>query len=86
VEDDGRGLDLARIEERATALGVSAQGRGEESLSELVFTPGLSTSETFLSGRGVGLGAVRADLEHAGYVVLVSSKFGKYTRFVLRPA
>ena len=86
IEDDGRGLDLARIEERAAALGVDVKGRGKDSLSELVFTPGLSTSATLLSGRGVGLGAVRADLEQAGYTVEVSSKFAKNTRFVIRPA
>ena len=86
VEDDGRGLDLAKIEERAAALGVDVKGKRSESLSELVFTPGLSTSETLLSGRGVGLGAVRADLERAGYVVEVSSKVGKCTRFVIRPS
>jgi HAMP domain-containing protein/HPt (histidine-containing phosphotransfer) domain-containing protein len=82
VEDDGAGLDLRRLEERAVALG--AQGSG----ADLVFTPGLSTLDTasLLAGRGVGLSAVRADLAAIGYAITVTFETGKYTRFVIRPA
>jgi len=88
IEDDGRGLDMDRIEERASELGLSASEQWTDK-SELVFAPGLSTSSSAsgtLSGRGVGLGAVRADVERAGYRVEVKSKAGKYTRVILRPA
>ncbi len=87
LEDDGRGLDMDRIEERAAELGLGAKEQWADK-SELVFAPGLSTAASAsgtLSGRGVGLGAVRADLERAGYLVEVKSKAGKYTRVFLRP-
>jgi len=87
VEDDGRGLDLARIEERAAALeGERSQEWNDR--SELVFLPGLTTSDgaSALAGRGVGLGAVRADLGRAGYDVEIKSKQGKYTRLSIRAA
>lgn len=86
-EDDGRGLDMDRIEERAAELGVDASEQWTDR-SELVFAPGLSTSASSgtLSGRGVGLGAVRADVERVGYRVEVKSKPGKYTRVRLYPA
>lgn len=84
VEDDGQGMDLAQITERAAAIGHDpAVG----SVQELAFLPGLSTARRpgDLAGRGVGLYAVRAELASVGYVVEVSSKAGEYTRFVLRP-
>jgi chemotaxis protein histidine kinase CheA len=85
LEDDGRGLDLATIAERARELGVTA--RDGASLGELVFLPGLSTAQTgaALAGRGVGLGAVRADLERVGYAIEVESEKGRFTRFTMRP-
>lgn len=88
LEDDGRGLDMDRIEERAAELGVDRSEQWSDR-SELVFAPGLSTSASAagtFAGRGVGLGAVRADVERVGYRVEVKSKAGKYTRVVLRPA
>jgi HPt (histidine-containing phosphotransfer) domain-containing protein/HAMP domain-containing protein len=71
-EDDGRGLDREKIRARAEELGL--RGRDEE----LVFAAGLSTSgETMLSGRGVGLGAVRQDLASVGYSIeLLPAKVG----------
>jgi chemotaxis protein histidine kinase CheA len=85
VEDDGRGLDAAAIHERAAQLGVSV-GDGSE-ISKLVFVAGLSTAREAgaLAGRGVGLGAVREDLDRAGYRIGVDSKPNEYTRFTLSP-
>ncbi len=87
VEDDGRGLDLAALAERAAEIGVAARGTGERERAELAFVAGLTTSgETgALAGRGVGLGAVRDDLAGAGYAVDVASQPGQYTRITLRP-
>ncbi len=67
--DDGRGLDRSAISAVAARLGVG--GAAED----LVFVAGLSTSGvTALSGRGVGLGAVRQDLAGAGYAIEVSTQ------------
>src|SRR5262249_18358060 len=62
VEDDGRGLDEAQIAARAKELGV-----GEAPANELVFEPGVTTRARAdeIAGRGVGLDAVRTELEGA---------------------
>ena len=87
VEDDGRGLDVDAIAERASQLGMDVTGKSRRSLSELVFVAGLTTraGSGALAGRGVGLGAVREDLERVGYEVEVASEAGKFTRFTMRP-
>jgi two-component system chemotaxis sensor kinase CheA len=87
IEDDGRGLDIAAIKERAAQLGVSLASGSRRSPSDLVFVAGLSTVQhaSALAGRGVGLGAVRDDLERVGYSVQVESEPGRFTRFVLEP-
>lgn len=83
VEDDGRGLDEPRIRERAQSLGLDA----DKPATELVFTSGLSTRDAAddLGGLGVGLDAVKSDLEAVGYTVRVETKAGQSTRFVVAP-
>ena len=83
LEDDGCGLDLERIVEKAAALGIEAAGDP----SDLVFAAGLSTRDQadHLSGRGVGLDAVRTDLSRVGYEIRVESERGQLTRFVMKP-
>ncbi|MEO6788810.1 MAG: response regulator, partial [Chthoniobacteraceae bacterium] len=64
VDDDGRGLDLARVAEVAVRKGLltqeEVQARSPEELSSLIFQPGFSTARaiTDLSGRGMGLSVV----------------------------
>jgi len=78
VEDDGRGIDFDALVARAKEKGFPEMS-GEEAL----FADGLSTKEeaTELSGRGVGLGAVRAAIEELGGRVLVQTRRGKGTKF-----
>jgi HAMP domain-containing protein/HPt (histidine-containing phosphotransfer) domain-containing protein len=85
VEDDGQGMDMALIAERAMALGQEASHMLPA--QELAFLPGLSTARGRgdLAGRGVGLYAVRAELASVGYTVEVFSRPGELTRFTLRP-
>ncbi len=64
LKDDGRGIDLERIREKATQMGRSIP-QDQSSLVALVFEDGFSTaaSTNQISGRGVGMGAVRKFLE-----------------------
>jgi two-component system chemotaxis sensor kinase CheA len=91
VEDDGGGIDLARVREVAARRGVVAaevlEGMSDQDVADLIFAPGFSTAGevTHLSGRGVGMDAVRAAIERLGGRVEVDSHHGQGTtvRFVL---
>jgi two-component system chemotaxis sensor kinase CheA len=80
VLDDGAGLDLTRIEERARALGWLAKGEepSQATLQSFVLRAGFSTSEetTELSGRGVGLDAVTTFVHELGGSVELQSYAG----------
>ena len=85
--DDGAGLDLGRIRDRAAELGVAtdAASLNDEEAAQLIFTPGLSTaSETSsLAGRGIGMDVVRADVVALGGRIETQSQSGQGTRFKL---
>jgi Na+/proline symporter/HPt (histidine-containing phosphotransfer) domain-containing protein len=88
VEDDGRGIDLDRLCEKALASGALTPaelvGLGEQDKLALVFLDGLSTAEetTDVSGRGVGMGAVRTAVEQVGGTLQLSTRRGHGTRLV----
>lgn len=88
VEDDGRGIELARVERAARAAGLAAEGARvtEEQALRLIFRPGFSTAVgvTETSGRGVGLDAVERAVERAGGEVRVRTRAGRGTTFELR--
>ena len=82
LSDDGRGLDLGRIRALAVERGLlsrdAAEALSDEAAHELVFAPGFSTAGevTDVSGRGVGLDAVRAAVSRLGGRVRLSSRPG----------
>ncbi|WP_058087959.1 hybrid sensor histidine kinase/response regulator [Aquabacterium parvum] len=85
--DDGAGLRLDRIRERALSLGLiqpDAQLSDDE-LAHLIFTPGFSTADqvTELAGRGVGMDVVRAEVNAMGGRVETHTEAGQGTRFTL---
>ena len=88
VEDDGRGIDPARVERAARAAGLVAEGARvtPERATRLIFRPGFSTSDAVseTSGRGVGLDAVERAVERAGGEVRVRTRAGRGTTFELR--
>ncbi|HEV3189872.1 MAG TPA: ATP-binding protein [Polyangiaceae bacterium] len=81
VEDDGRGLNVARILEQARGV-----ARGADA-AEVVFLPGVTTRDVpdSLAGHGVGLDAVRRELACVHYEVFVSFAPEKWTRVTLAP-
>ena len=91
VEDDGRGIDVARVREVARARSVAPAARiaamSDDEVVELIFAPGFSTASrvTDLSGRGVGMDVVRTAIERLGGRVSVSSRpgLGTVVRFTL---
>lgn len=87
VSDDGRGIDPQRVASRAVSSGLltrdAADALDAAGCLELIFLPGLSTkaSVTSVSGRGVGMDAVRANLERVGGGIEVESEIGRGTVF-----
>jgi two-component system chemotaxis sensor kinase CheA len=86
VSDDGRGFDVGAIRAAAERAGVGAiDGDDGPNLAHLAFAPGVSTAPavTDLSGRGVGLDAVRSRVEGVGGAVRLDSEAGHGSRVVL---
>ncbi|CAG9174260.1 Hpt domain-containing protein [Cupriavidus respiraculi] len=85
--DDGGGLDLARIRERAVQRRLLAAGEdaSDARLTELIFSPGFSTAEQVseLAGRGVGMDVVRAETVALGGRIALASEPGRGTRFTM---
>ena len=86
VNDDGRGIDLARIGEAAREQGI-ANGAGltMDQCLRLIFRPGFSTTADVseLAGRGIGLDVVDRAMGQAGGEVRVATKSGVGTTFVM---
>jgi two-component system chemotaxis sensor kinase CheA len=82
VTDDGRGVDTQRVLARAIERGIVTRDEAalldEHAIVELLFRPGFSTAEvaTDVSGRGVGMDAVRAMCREWGGDVEIESTFG----------
>lgn len=83
VQDDGQGLDMDRIRNKAVERGIMTRERADTAsnaeLSDLIFLPGFSTAEriTSTSGRGVGMDIVREHFKRAGGSVEMESVAGK---------
>ena len=89
VSDDGKGLDLASVCRRAIEAGLIhpdlADDLPVEELAAFVFHPGLSTAQTVseVSGRGVGMDAVKATVESLGGGVELRTQAGQGTTTTL---
>jgi two-component system chemotaxis sensor kinase CheA len=89
VSDDGKGVDLDRVLARAVDQGLVhadlAEDLPADEIAALVFRPGLSTAGTVskVSGRGVGMDAVKATIEALGGKVELASRPGLGTTTTL---
>lgn len=85
ISDDGRGIDREKLKQKAIEGGfrTSAELENDEAVIELLFEDYLSTKEEIndLSGRGVGLASVRAEVLKLGGSYRVTSELGRGTRF-----
>ncbi len=90
LADDGRGIDVHQVRERAVAKGLVAQAVADQlselELLEFLFLPGFSTKEsvTEISGRGVGLDVVQSMVKAVGGSVRVAAQVGRQTVFTLQ--
>lgn len=90
VSDDGKGIDVNRIKEKALKNGAITQDElatmTEQEIIQLIFRPSFSTAEVVsdLSGRGVGLDVVKSKISTLGGSVEVRSEFGKGSTFLVK--
>ncbi len=89
VEDDGRGVDLQRVMKKALEKKLISHNETrlkKSKLLSLMFTPDFSTSEKIsdLSGRGVGLDAVKDSVDTLGGQIGIVTKEKRGTRFIIK--
>ena len=85
VSDDGAGIDLARVKDKAIQNNlIDANAEiSDQALMSVIFETGFSTAEKVsqIAGRGVGLDVVRNDISGLGGRVELTSEFGKGATF-----
>jgi two-component system chemotaxis sensor kinase CheA len=90
ISDDGAGLSTERIKAAAVARGLATPAQiekmSEAQIQRFIFAPGFSTAHTVtsVSGRGIGMDVVRANIDEIGGTIDVKSVLGKGTRFSIK--
>ena len=89
VSDDGAGIDPEKIMNKARKQGILTKPESEyteKEIQNLILLPGFSTNEqvTEFSGRGVGMDVVKANVEKCGGTIVVDSKKGVGTNFIIK--
>lgn len=85
VIDDGKGIDVEEIKEKAKELGYDINIPDEEIIN-YIFEPGFSTAKevTEISGRGVGMDIVKNNIEKLNGKVYIETKKNQGTKITLK--
>lgn len=89
VSDDGKGIDLAKVKQKALDRGLITEEEftkmSDEAAINLIFLPGFSTQDTAteLSGRGVGMDVVKTNISRLNGYVEITSKKDIGTTFII---
>lgn len=84
IQDDGGGIDAEKIRKKLLDNGVEeAHQFSEEKLQSFIFEESFSTNETVdtTAGRGVGMAAVKQEIDAAGGEIIIETVLGKGTTF-----
>jgi len=91
IADDGQGIDIKKVYEKAKMLGLFPQNQEfaqlpREEILGTIFSPGFSTASQVsdLSGRGMGMDIVKAEIEKLRGTIEVKTEIGKGTIFQLK--
>ena len=90
MKDDGEGINSEKIKKKIIEKRLKSkeqiQNMDHSQLIDMIFFPGFSTKEevTDLSGRGVGMDAVRAEIEILGGSISIKSKIDEGTIFFIK--
>ncbi len=87
VEEDGAGIDIARIQQKAIDKGLieSGESLNEEEALNLIFLPGFSTAEQVseVSGRGVGMDVAKKNITTLGGMIDIETELGEGSLFTI---
>ena len=87
VSDDGAGINIDRVREKAIALGLMTpdSGLSDHDIAEFIFHPGFSTATEVsqIAGRGVGMDVVRSEVQALGGRVETATERDKGSRFTI---
>ncbi|MEZ5359460.1 MAG: chemotaxis protein CheA [Candidatus Zixiibacteriota bacterium] len=90
IEDDGKGLDVDAIKEKAIERGLATQEdihrMSESEIFRFIFQPGFSTAKkiTDISGRGVGMDVVKTNIEKLKGIIDIKSTLGKGSTILIK--
>lgn len=90
IQDDGKGLDVEVIKEKAISKGLITKEKAKELSKQeamnLIFLPGFSTAEKVsnVSGRGVGMDVVKTNVSKLRGIINIESEVGKGTKIEIK--
>src|SRR3954464_9949036 len=90
IADDGRGLNTARIKQKAIEQGLASESEIEKmteaQIHKFIFAAGFSTAAavTSVSGRGVGMDVVKTNIDQIGGIIDVKSVAGEGSSFTIK--
>lgn len=84
IEDDGAGIDLEKIKNKAIELNMDLSNYTQEDILMLIFSPNISTKTSInsISGRGIGLNAVKSIADNMGISIEIESNPDIGCRFI----
>ena len=89
IKDDGKGINVDKLCEKAISIGVlkaeEVEQLSEEEKLNIIFLPSISTKEDVseISGRGIGMDVVKNSLEDIGAILTIESNLDKGTTFTI---
>src|SRR5690606_8739896 len=88
LSDDGRGINLERVREKAIERGLMTQEAqlSDQDVIQFILHAGFSTADkvTQISGRGVGMDVVHSEIKQLGGAMFIDSQWGEGTDFIVR--
>jgi two-component system chemotaxis sensor kinase CheA len=90
IIDDGRGINIERVKQKALENGVATEAQmesmSEKEIAQFVFAAGFSTAEkiTAVSGRGVGMDVVKTNIQKIGGTLDLDSSWGKGSKVSIK--
>ena len=90
IADDGAGIDVEKLKAKAIKANLYTEfelsNMSEKEILDLIFIDSLSTNDniTKLSGRGIGMGALKAEIEKLSGEIEIQSVIGEGTKFILK--